>query len=226
MSLITTLATEILTVVPELQLGQIQISADRRSTKENKLSDAERIRRAILPANHWGEFSALLNGEKSQGLTDILREALKQLASDRLKDSLAAEPQLKTIDLADYNVSNLLKWSTETAASRGSITFTRDEVTNWFAGSATAANIKTKHGDKAEAILSFLSNRYGALAAKNHGLKVEAEAIKLMVLIADADTDAASPAAALVAEIVGRLDSIAKQLKAKAAEASISLDDI
>ncbi len=212
------------TVVPQLKVGEIQISADRRSTKEKPLSDSERIRRAVLPATHWGEIAATLEGSRSQGLTDILREALRTLAADRLKDALAADPMLRTVPLADYSVAALLTWSLETAASRGSITFTRDEATNWFAKSATAAAMLAKHGAKGLAVVTLLTNRYGALAAKNHGLKDEAEAQKLMAIIDPADV--AGDQAALVGDIIGRLDNIAKQLKAKAAEATISMDDI
>ena len=212
------------TVVPTLKVGEIQLSADRRSTKEKPLTDAERIRRAVLPATAWGEISSTLNGERNQGLTDILREAMKKLASDRLRDSLEADPALKTIPLADYSIAALLTWSNETAASRGSITFTRDEATNWFAKSATAASMLAKHGAKGLAVITLLTNRFGALAAKNHGLKEESEAIKLQSIIDPKDLDGES--AALVADIIGRLDAIAKQLKAKAAESTVSLDDI
>src|SRR6476620_5708702 len=93
------------TVVPTLKVGEIQLSADRRSTKEKPLTDAERIRRAVLPATAWGEISSTLNGERNQGLTDILREAMKKLASDRLRDSLEADPTLKTIPLTDYSIA-------------------------------------------------------------------------------------------------------------------------
>lgn len=213
------------TVVPQLKLGEIQISADRRSTKEKPLSDSERIRRAVLPQNCWGEISATLNSERSQGLSDILREALKQLASDRLKDALQENPLLRTIKLQDYSVAELLKWSNETAASRGSITFTRDQATSWFTSSQTAASMLTKHGEtKGAAINTMLQNRFGALAAKNHGLKDESEALKLMSIIHP--EDATGKDAALVTDIMGRLDAITKQLKAKAAEATISMDDI
>ena len=46
-----------------------------------------------------------------------------------------------------------------------------------------------------------------------------------MISIID-EKDLAGEQAALVADIVGRLDAIIKQLKAKAAEATVSLDDI
>jgi hypothetical protein len=224
MTVINETSVAIETVVPSLKLGEIQISADRRSTKEKPLTDAERIRRIVLPVNSWGELSATLNGEKSQGLTDIMREALRALAADRLRDALATDPMLRTVPLAEYSVSAILTWSADTAASRGSITFTRDEATNWFAKSATAAAMLAKHGAKGIAVVAMLTNRFGALAAKNHGLKDEAEAQKLIAIIDEKDL--AGEQAALVADIVGRLDAIIKQLKAKAAEATISLDDI
>ena len=220
-------STQILieTVVPTLKLGEIQISADRRSTKEKPLSDSERIRRAVLPANTWGEISAQLNSERSQGLTDILREALKSIASDRLRDTLAENPLATTVELKDYSVAELLKWSADTASSRGSITFTREQATNWFATSATAAAMLEKHGaTKGAAVNLMLTNRFGALAAKNHGLREVSEAKKLMSIIDPADLEGTS--AALVADIIGRLDAITKQLTAKAAEATVSMDDI
>lgn len=213
------------TVVPSLKLGEIQISADRRSTKEKPLTDAERIRRAVLPANYWGEVSGNLNSERSQGLTDLLREALKSIASDRLRDTLNENPLATTIELKDYSVAALLTWSTETASSRGSITFTRDAATSWFTTSATAAAMLEKHGaTKGAAINLMLTNRFGALAAKNHGLREESEALKLTSIISPADLEGTS--AALVADIIGRLDAIAKQLRAKAQEATVSMDDI
>jgi hypothetical protein len=223
-------ATQIVieTVVPQIKLGEIMISADRKSTAENKLTDAERIRRIVLPANAWEEITAQLNSEKSQSLTDILREALKRIANDRLRDILTEQPLQRTVELAEFQISALLKWSNETAASRGSITFTRDEATTWFKSSQTAAAMLEKHGaTKGAAINLMLLNRFGALAAKNHGLKDEAEALKLMSIIDAADlTGPTATHAALVTDITGRLDAISKQLRAKAQEATISMDDI
>lgn len=214
------------TVVPEIKLGEIMLSADNRSTKEKKLSDSERIRRAVLPANAWGEISATLNGEKSQGLTDVLRNALKLIANDRLRDCLNENPLAREIKLSDLSVSELLKWSEETATSRGSITFTRDDATAWFTTSATRAAIATKHAanPKLAGILSLLEARFGALAAKNHGLKTPEEADKLLAMISDEDTTGEK--AALVGEIVGRLTHISKQLTERAKSDSVSLDDL
>lgn len=224
MSLLNNTQVTIDTVVPTLNVGQIQISADRRSTKEKPLTDAERIRRVVLPANYWGEMEATLNNEKSQGLTDVLREALKSIAGDRLRDVLATDPMSRTVELKDYSVAALLSWSAESASSRGSITFTRDDATNWFASSATAAAMLQKHGAKGLAVVQMLTNRFGALAAKNHGLKDAAEAVKLASIIDPADLEGEK--AALVAEIIQRLEHINKALTAKAAEATVSLDDI
>lgn len=213
------------TNVQELSIGQIMISADRRSTKEKPLTDAERIRRVVLPANHWTDYQATINNVRNNSLTDILREALRGIAADRLRDTLAADPMQRTVNLSDYTIPALLAWSAETAVSRGSITFTRDQVTEWFNKSATAAALAAKHGPvKAGAILSFLSNRYGALAAKNHGLKDVAEASKLAAIIDPADLEGDS--ASLVTEIIGRIESIIKALTAKANEATVSMDDI
>ncbi len=218
------------TTVPTLSIGQIQLSADRRSTTANKLSDAERIRRAVLPAGHWGELAASLNEARSQSLTDILRTALTSIASDRLRDTLAAEPLARTIALNDYTVPALLAWNSETAAGRGSITFTREQVEAWFTSSATLTSLLAKWqatgktAAQLTALQQFVANRFATLAAKNHGLKDEADASKLAALIDSADLEGTS--AALVTEILGRLDAIGKQLKAKAAEATISMDDL
>lgn len=225
MSLINNTSVTIDTVVPTLSIGQIQLSADRRSTKEKPLTDAERIRRAVLPANHWGNYSATIEGTANQSLTDVLRTKLVEIASDRLRDTLAATPDARTISLADYTITSLLAWSMETASSRGSITFTRDQAQDWFDRSETAKGMVAKHGAaKGVAILQYLRNRFGALAAKNHGLKDEAEALKLVSIIADEDTTGTD--AALVTEITARLAHIAKALAAKANEATVSMDDI
>lgn len=228
-NLINNLQAAIQTVAPTLVIGEIQLSADRRSTKgdEKKLTDAERIRRVVLPANHWGSINAMLNDEKSQALTDILRASLVKLGSDRLRDMLEESPMLRLVNISDFTVPELLKWSEETATSRGSITFTRKDAEEWYARSATlqanddkwvqagkdAATRKTMH--------SFVSNRFGALAAKNHGLVKAEDAIKLMAMIAS--EDAASP---IGIEIIGRLQHIEKQLTAKANEATVSMDDL
>ena len=230
MTLINNTQVTIDTTVPTLTIGQIQLSADRRSTKDKPLTDAERIRRAVLPAGHWGELAASINDARSQSLTDILRSAITAIASDRLRDTLAAEPMQRTIVLADYTVPALLSWNSETAAGRGSITFTREQVETWFAGSVTLQALQTKWQATGKtvaqlaALQQFVTNRFATLAAKHHGLKDEAAAAKLAALIDPADLDGSS--AALVTEILGRLDAIGKQLKAKAAEATVSMDDL
>lgn len=225
MSVLNNTAVTIDTVVPALNIGEVQISADRRSTKEKPLTDAERIRRAVLPAGHWGELATTHNGERSQSLTDLVREGLRSLANDRLRDELAAAPELRSIELSKFTVAALLAWNAETASNRGSITFTRDEAQNWFDESATAAAVVTKHGAvKAAPMLVYLRNRYGALAAKNHGLRDEADALKLLALIAPAD--ATGTHAAFITELTSRLTHIAKALAARAADATISMDDI
>lgn len=214
------------TTVPALSIGQIQLSADRRSTKETPLTDAQRIRRAVLPAGHWGELATTLNGERSQSLTDILRTALTGIASDRLRDTLAADPMAKTIELSQFTVPALLAWNAETASGRGSITFTREQVEAWIADSATMAALRLKHAGKSNlpALCALVTTRFATLAAKNHGLKDEADALKLLQLISPEDANGSR--AALTTEIIGRLEHIAKQLAAKAAEATVSMDDL
>jgi hypothetical protein len=218
------------TVLPTLALGQIQISAHRRSTKEKPLTDAERIRCVVLPAGHWGELGATLNSEKNQSLTDILRNALVSIAGDRLRDTLAAEPMQRMVELADYSVPALLSWNSETASGRGSITFTREQVETWFDSSTTSTELAAKWaaaGKTAEQVATlaaFVKNRFATLAAKNHGLKEATDCDKLTSLISAADLDGTS--ASLMVEVMGRLDHIRKQLVAKAAEATVSMSDL
>ena len=226
MTTLNNLQITIDTTVPSLSIGQIQLSADRRSTKETPLTDAQRIRRAVIPANYWGELSATLNSERSQSLTDVLRTALTSIASDRLRDTLAADPLTKVLELSQFTVAALLAWNAETASGRGSITFTREQVEAWLADSATLAALRFKHAGKPNmlALCALLGTRFATLAAKNHGLKDEADALKLLQLISP--DDATGSKAALTTEIIGRLEHIAKQLAAKAAEATVSMDDL
>lgn len=204
------------TVQPNLTIGQIQLSADRRSTKEKPLTDADRIRRAVLPANTWGELSASSNEQRNQGLTDILLTGLKQLASERLKDFLNEEPMARTIPLNYFTITNLLTWSADTAASRGSLTFDRDAVLNWYPTSAIFITMKAKGNQVTE----FILQRLTALAAKNHGLKTPQEATKLITLLSD---DAEST---LGGELIQRLAHIEKALTNRKDETKISLDDL
>jgi hypothetical protein len=226
MTVLNNLLVSIDTTVPTLSIGQIQLSADRRSTKDKPLTDAERIRRAVLPANHWGELTSSINGEKSQSLTDVLRTALVAIASDKLRDTLAAEPLALTIALADYTVPALLTWNSETATSRGSITFTREQVEAWLATSETLKAFSTKHAanPKLPALRALVTTRFATLAAKNHGMKETTDVDKLIAMISPLDFDGAG--AALATEILGRLEHISKQLAAKAAEATVSMDDL
>jgi len=237
MTILNNQSVTIDTTVPAITIGQIMLSADRRSTKEKPLTDAERIRRAVLPANHWGELATTINGERNQSLTDVLRIAMQTIASDRLRDTLAADPMSKTIALADYTVPALLAWNAETASGRGSITFTRDQIETWYWGKAdeghmcaTAAALHTKWEDagksasQIDTLHQFVANRFAATAAKNHGLKDAADAAKLTALIDAADLDGKD--ASLMVELLGRLEHISKALTAKAAEATISMDDL
>lgn len=225
MNLINNTHAAIETVAPTLAIGEIQLSADRRSTKESPVAESERIRRVVLPANHWGKVESSINDERSQALTDILRAALVKLGSDRLRDQLAETPMLRSVAISDYTIAELLRWSEETATSRGSITFTREQAENWFASSITKANLAAKHGGKTDdqwkAICGFVTNRFGALAAKNHGLVKADDAVKLMAMIAPEDASSS-----IGTEIIGRLQHIEKQLTAKANEATVSMDDL
>jgi len=206
------------------------ISADRRNTKDTKtkpLTDAERIRRVVLPENLWGSLEATINAQRSNDLTSILRDALKRIASDRLADRLAEDNYLtREVESEDYTVASLLAWSVDSASSRGSITFTRDEVTSWFATSATRASIATKHAAnvKLAGMLALVEKRLGALAAKNHGIATAEDARRLLALIAS--EDATGDRAALVTDIQARISHIIKALDAKSREDDVGMSDI
>lgn len=225
MTIITNQATQQLeisidTVPSELTLGQIPVNADHRSSKEKPLTDAERVRRVTLPAGHWGELEGSINGERSKALGELLRAAVREVANQRLRDHLAEQPLSRRVLASDYTVAALLAWNESTAGSRGSITFTREQIEAWYPTTKLFAAMARKGQQFAD----FIGKRLAALAARQHGLKDEKDALKLLTLLGD---DAASdqPAAALAIELVTRLQGIAKSLATRQQEA-ISMDDI
>ncbi len=215
------------TVAPSITIGEVMVSADRRSTKEKPLKDAERIRRVVLPANHWGALVATIEGTASQGLVDVLREALRKIASERLTDTLAEDPLTRTVEAKDYTVAALLAWSTDTASSRGSIPFTREQVEAWFTTSATRTALLAKwtaagkDAAQCKQLEGFAGKRFATLAAKNHGLKDAADAEKLLALMDAKDAETGTGA-----DVVGRIGHIIKAMTAKAAETALSMDDL
>lgn len=222
MTIITNAATQQLeatidtVVTKELKLGEIPVKADKRSTTEKPVPEDQRIRRVTLPANYWGNISGSINGEASQGLTDVLMAGLRKIADERLKEWLEEQPLARTVALADYTVAALLAWNAETAASRGALTVSKEQVQEWYKGSKLAA----KMADIGKPAVELLAKRTAALAAKNHGLTSESEANKLIALLAD-DADSS-----VAAELIQRCTHIAKQYSAKKAEKTFSLDDI
>jgi hypothetical protein len=193
------------TTTPQLTIGEIQISADRRTAKgAEPLPDAERIRRVVLPAGYWTGVSCTLNSQHSQALTDTLHTALKDLANARLRDYLTEEPLARTVPLSDYTVPALLAWNSLTAASRGALTVDRDEVIAWFKTSQLFTQFA-----KAPAVQQMLEQRCAALAANNHGLKTVEDASGLIAMLAG---DSESP---IAIEMISRLNSIVQQLSAK-----------
>lgn len=200
------------TVSPALKLGEQMISADKRG---KELSDSERIRRIVLPASLWNGISATLNTQHSVGLQDVLLAGLRRIASDRLKDTLTETPALREVPTEHYSIAALLAWNEESASSRGSITFTREDVEQWYPTSAVFRIMATK----GQQWTAYIGNRLGTLAAKNHGLKKPEDAAKLITLLAD------DSSTALVAELISRLSHIERSLSAKQADA-LSLDDL
>lgn len=216
------------TVAPALVVGEVMVSADKRSTKEKPLTDAERIRRVVLPAGFWGEFNvSMQDGSNSQGLKDILREAIRKIANDRLSDTLAETPMQSTVAAADFTVSALLAWSEETASSRGSIPFKREEVEAWFTASKTQQNLVAKwqaagkDAAQMKTLNEFALKRFATLAAKNHGLKDAADAEKLLALVAPEDAETG-----IGADVVGRIAHIVKSLTSREQQQNLSMDDL
>lgn len=213
------------TVSPETPVGYFQVSADRRSNKENPLSDADRIRRIVLPDAIWDGLEVTERNQRSDGLRELLTAKLREVAQLRLRDLLSEEPMLRTVDAAQFTVGALLAWNTERAATTGGIGFERDDVLAWFETSKLRSDMIAKHGNKAPAVLAFLRQRYGALAARNHGLTKPEDAAKLLVMLPDSDLT--GPASDLLGMVANRLVAIEKSLTAKLAnEAAVSLDDL
>lgn len=208
------------TTSTELKLGETPVKADRRTTKEKPLSDAERIRRVILPAGHWTDYAGTMAGSTSQALTDLLTTALRGIADNRLRDFLEEQPGARQVALADYTVPALLAWNADTAASRGSITFTRDAVVEWYGTSKVAKAMTAKSLQHRDLVLQ----RLAALSAKNHGLKKPEDCDKLVALLAEDVSQENCPA--LVAELVARLEGIRTSMTSRKADAVLSLDDL
>jgi hypothetical protein len=216
MSIINSKEITVDTVTPSISIGEIMVSADRRNNKGIQLSDSERIRRVVIPAGHWGQLTATMNGTPAQGLTDILINGLKAIAAARLRDYLQEQPMARTVALADYSVSALLAWSEETASSRGSITFDRDDIIEWYPTSKLFAAMAAR----GKQFTDFMQQRLAALAAKNHGIKSPEDALKLQTLLADdADTSMGS-------ELIQRLAHIEKSLNARKLETTLSIADL
>jgi hypothetical protein len=202
-------------------IGEVIISADKRATTGKTLTDSERIRRVVIPAGHWGNLEGTIDSLKLQALTDVLTTGLKSIASARLRDTLSENPMARTVALADYTVPSLLSWSEETASSRGSLTFTREQVEEWFPTSNLATDMKAR----SQAHYDLILKRLAALSAKNHGITKPEDALKLQTLLANDAAAATTDEQAIVGELIQRLAHIEKTLSARV-ETAISMDDI
>lgn len=194
-----------------LQLGQLVVSADRRSTSKQKLTDAERIRRVVLPAGAFGSYTASIEGnpDAANPLTGILTRALVDIASERLRAVLATDPGAKTVPLADFTASALLAWNAENAAT-SSAGYTRKDIEEWFPTSSLhavmAARDKEAGNAANEGFVAFVSNRLGCSPQKNHGFKTEQDCDKMLTLLAaDLEPKAADGTAQEPHELVGLL---------------------
>jgi hypothetical protein len=205
------------TTTPNLQIGEIQLSADRRTVKgQPELKDYERIRRVVLPAGTWNGIETTFNGNQIQSLTDAIQQAIKKLASDKLRDFLEENPLARTVPLTEFTIPAILAWSSETAASRNSLTVTKEQITDWYLTSKLAAAMK----ERSQGAYSLLQQRCEAMAANNHGLKTVEQALKMITLLAD---DGEHP---VVIEMLGRLSAIERALTEKTKPTKVSLDDL
>jgi len=232
MTVINTNEVTVDTVATAAKIGEIIVSADKRSTTETPLTDAQRIRRVILPVGHWGNLTAGvadLEGtyKKVQGLTDILTNGLRSIANSYLKETLAENEGIRTVSLADFTVASLLAWSSETAASRGALTVSKEEIEKWFLTSKLFGVMAARGiaEGKGTAYTEFMGKRLSALAAKNHGIKDEAACAKLVVLL---EADIATPGDSIATELVGRLAHISKTFAARTKESAtaITMDNL
>jgi hypothetical protein len=205
------------TTTPNLQIGEIQLSADRRTVKgQPELKDHERIRRAVLPAGIWTGLESTFNGNQIQSLNDAILQAIKKLASDKLRDFLEENPLARTVPLAEFTIPAILTWSSETAASRNSLTVSKEQITEWYLTSKLAAAMQARSQDA----YTLLQQRCEALAANNHGLKTTEQVLKMITLLAD---DSEHP---VVIEMLGRLSAIERALTEKTKATKVSLDDL
>lgn len=203
------------TVTPEITLGDIMVSADKRG---KELKDSERIRRVVIPAKHWSGLAATQNLQLSPLLTDILIKGLQSIAKARLADYLNEQPLARTVAANDYTVSALLEWNAETTKQGQVIPFTREELEAWFPTSATFS----KYAPKGQAITDTVGATIYKLAAKNHGLKDIDEAARVINWLDTAVSAGDSTASALVL----RLGQIIDNMKAKTDNKKISINAI
>jgi hypothetical protein len=202
------------TVTPEITLGDIMVSADKRG---KELTEAQRIRRVVIPAAHWAGLSATQHLRPSNLLTDILIKGLQGIAKARLVDYLNEQPLARTVSASDYTVEALLAWNQETSKQGDALAYDADEIAEWF----TTSNLYTKAAKQGQVVVDVIKGTLTKLAAKNHGIKDEEETTKIIVWLAD---DEANPVAAA---LISRLGKISETIAAKkAAPPKVSIANI
>jgi hypothetical protein len=194
------------------------VSADRRSTEKAPVPEAERIRRVVIPANHWGSLAATQNLNPSPLLAALVTKGLQGIANARLRDYLNEQPMARTVAAADYTVSALLAWNEETSKAGNVIPFTRDDLVAWFPTSATF----TKYATKGKQIVDTVGATLYKLAAKNHGLK-DADTARRCIAWLDTAVAANDTTAAALVE---RLSAIITNMEAKTDTSKIDINSI
>lgn len=198
---------------------EIIVSANRKSTSDKKLTDAERIRCCAIPAATFSGITILSENCPTDPLSALLQSKLQDIANQRLREFIAeTADSVRSIPLNLFSLPALLAWDAETSAARGSISFSKEEVLEWFNKSATKQQLAQRLPAEG---LEFISKRFSALAAKNHGLAKEADALKLLSLIAPVDATSETGSA-----VVARINAIATSLRAKADSNTWSMDSI
>jgi hypothetical protein len=196
------------TTTPAITAEEIMLSADRRG---KELSDAERIRRVVLPAKTWGSLAATENLKPLENLAAVLEKALIQIASARLRETLEENPLARTVAAADYSISSLLAWNAATSKQGASFPYSREELETWFATSATAK----KYTPKGEAVLQVVKETIAKLAARNHGIKTTDQANRVIGWL-DTAVSADDPIASALVEKLGNIITVLEEKTSKA----------
>lgn len=183
--------------------GTMQLIARWKSTENNPISAANRLRAVILPANIWTQELHTM----SDSLRLFVHDAIEDLARKYLSTICQESNWLRTeVNQDAFSLASLLKWNAEQAALSGRLN--GDEIKKWLTESVTIATVATKHGAK---IAEALGNQFVKLASPNHGLTPEKADKLLSQVWATDDADSTTGLRVML-----RLQSIRDRAQAEA----------